>query len=176
MHIGILMAITLVVGTGTVFAACQVQSYGLQASISPITLSIPNGRLDSVELTVKNPMALTAGAVYVNNEPVITLSPSQTGVISIPVSAPEWGSGSGRVVEEFDVMITGEGKCWGKTLQVAVSYFPSQEEIAAQQAELQRQALAQQQQQTKSRGTCATAYILGAFLLVGAFISQKKSM
>jgi len=160
-RIGMLIIIALVIGVGSVFAACQVPSQGLQVSVSPITLSIPNGRLDSVELTVKNPMTLTAGSVYVNNEPVITLSPSQTGVISIPVSAPALGSGSGTSVKDFDVMIVGEGKCWDKTMQVAVSYFPSQEEIAAQQ--------------TRASGICPIVYVMGAFLFVGVFFSVKRS-
>jgi len=120
-------------------AACQISSGTVQSSISPAAISIANGEVGQVMLTVQNPMLLTPGTVYVNDQEVGTVSMARSATIPLSISAPGWGSGTGTESKPLDLTVSGEGECWDNGLSVSVSHYPSQAETAAEEAKLARQ-------------------------------------
>lgn len=149
-------------------AACQFRTGSGDVSYGPPGLSLANGEVGYITITVNNHLALNDLAVYVDNNPVGAVSKNGQKAFSVAVNAPPWGSGSGQIYKTLDVMQTGESKCWDNQLSIQLSYSPGQAEIAAQQAAI----LAQQATQQKQTGEQQTNILfwIGALVFIGLII------
>lgn len=181
--------ISLFLFTGLVNAACQFSQGRGDVSITPSALSLSNGEIGYATITVKNHLLLNDLTVYVNNRQVGTVGGNGQQSFSVSVDAPPWGSGSGQIYKQIDVMAYAENKCWDNQLGIQLSYSPGQAEIAAQQAallaqqEAQRNALLTQQvNNQKETGGQQTVIlvIIGILVLVAivvgvTYLSRQKA-